>query len=96
VIPKLTKPWRYAAVVMAVLAFVLPAARLVTTQREWIPGCEWDMTYFPNPCMATVEYAPIPTLLVAALNAALWFGLVYLAFLVVYFIRRAIGRALKM
>ena len=53
--PKLTKRWRNAATLLAVLAF-----------------------------LAAINAGP----LVAVVNAAIWFGVVYLVFLVVYGARK--------
>jgi hypothetical protein len=62
--PRMTKPWRNAAVVLAVLGFISVA------RYAGGPG---------NPGAVITE---------ALLNAAIWFGVVYLVFLIARFIRR--------
>lgn len=76
---------------MAVLGFVSIAINLVTTQYvATTTGC----VMAPN-CFEKVEVAAAPTLILAALNAAIWFGIVYLIFLVFYGIRKVTGRGPK-
>lgn len=82
--PRMTKRWRNAALIMALLGFTAVALRLLV--RQYAPtttGC----AAAPN-CFRLVNADPVATLISAGVNAAIWFGAVYLVFLVVRAIRR--------
>lgn len=95
--PKMTKPWRYVAIFMAVLAFAVISARLVIPEKVLVAAdsnCIPFYQDFSGECLQWAEAAyNVPgVLIMGALNALLWFGLVYLVFLLVYGIRKAFGR----
>lgn len=86
--PQMTKRWRTAAWILAVLAFISIAQRLVVRQYEpTTTGCS-AAPY----CFREVTFDPVTTLLIAALNAGIWFGIVYLVFLVVWSLRRLFSK----
>lgn len=79
--PKMTNRWRNAAVVMASLGFlaVVRFARFVVSDPACVPNA-------PN-CIQHTQI-PVDVFVQAAVNAALWFGIVYLVYLVVYGVRK--------
>ena len=93
--PKMTKRWRNAAVLMAVLGFVAVSLRLLVPEKVLVAADSNCIPFFQSlngRCLqwAAVQYN-VPTLLVgAAINALVWFGVVYLVYLLVYGLRRTI------
>ncbi len=92
--PKMTKRWRNAAIVMAIGGFVSFAIKLVTVQYIYVLGDTSCLEVLPDAagCLVEVTYNPGPTLVLAAVGAATWFGIVYGLYLVFYGIRKAAGR----
>lgn len=87
---RMTPRWRNAALIMAALGFIAIAIKLITKQYVPIDPCRKLAAGFEI-CFAEVKLDPGPVLLSAALNAAIWFGVVYLVFIVSVLARRLLG-----
>jgi hypothetical protein len=91
----MTKRWRYAATVLALLAFALACLRLLVPEQVLVPADSNCISFFlsqSGECLqwVKVEYSVPGTLLRAAFGALILFGLVYLVYLLVYGLRRVI------
>ena len=77
--PPVSRRWRNACRAMAILGFLSIVELLVVPQYVYAPGTCAAV----DPCFALIHYPLWPTLLNAAINALIWYGVVHVVFLVV-------------